>query len=87
MPKPPTTVRSIRLQNDVWAWLAEEAARRETTVNGLVDDLIEVARLRVAERAAAPERAPVKPKPAPKVEAPATFGPVRRKPGELLKKR
>jgi hypothetical protein len=88
-----SSVRSIRLPNDMWAWLAAEAERRGTTVNGLVSDLLEVGRLGVAERAAAP----VKPARAlkaapPKVKAePAKlavpFGPQPVAPGSRLKKR
>jgi hypothetical protein len=66
MPKPPSSVRSIRLQDDVWRWLAEEAAERATNVNALVGDLIEVARLKAAERKAAPA------KPAARLTKPAT---------------
>lgn len=39
-----SAVRSIRLQNDLWAWLAEEAERRGVAVNALVSDLVLAAR-------------------------------------------
>ena len=60
-PKPPTSVRSIRLSNETWAWLGEEAGRRDNSVNGLVSDFIAVGRLKVAEAKAAAREAP-KPK-------------------------
>jgi hypothetical protein len=40
MAKPPTSVRSIRLPDETWAWLSKEAERRTTTVNGLVAALV-----------------------------------------------
>lgn len=36
MSKPPTSVRSIRLTDEAWAAVSEEAVRRETSVNALV---------------------------------------------------
>lgn len=36
-----SSVRSIRLQNEAWEWLAKEAERRGTTVNGVVAELVE----------------------------------------------
>lgn len=59
MTKPPTSIRSIRLQTELWAWLAEEAGRRGATVNALVGDLLIEARLKAEEAKADP----VKPKP------------------------
>lgn len=53
-----SAVRSIRLQNSEWEWLTEEADRRETTVNGLVADLLMVGRLKAEEAGAAPVRPP-----------------------------
>lgn len=41
MPKPPTSLRSIRLPVETWAWLAEEAGKRGTTVNALVARAVE----------------------------------------------
>lgn len=49
-----SAVRSIRLQNDIWEWLAAEAERRQTNVNGLVTDLLLVARLKAEEAKAKP---------------------------------
>lgn len=71
---PITSLRSIRLRNELWDWLKAEAERRSTTVNGLVADLLEVARLRAEEAKAAPNaRSPEKDvKPRPAVKAPLT---------------
>lgn len=44
MPKPPTSVRSIRLTDDLWSWVSEEAARRDVSVNALMFDLAATAR-------------------------------------------
>lgn len=45
-----SAVRSVRLPNDLWARLAEEAGVRGVALNGLICDLLEVALLRAAER-------------------------------------
>lgn len=44
MSKPPTSVRSIRLPDETWAWLAFEAEKRRTTVNGLVAEGVALVR-------------------------------------------
>lgn len=97
MAKPKSSNRSIRLPDEMWAWLAAEADRRQNSVNGLVGELLMVARLKADERAAGemgtqrpakPTRAGSVPAPhssAPKLAIP--IGPVERKPGEMLKKR
>lgn len=70
-----SAVRSIRLQNDLWSWLSEEAQRRGVTVNGLIGDLVLVARLKAAEVVTKPTQKPPKPvakqapEAVPKVEA------------------
>lgn len=48
-------VHSIRVQNDLWEWLTEEAKRRGVTPNGLVCDLLLVGRLRADEARLAPK--------------------------------
>jgi hypothetical protein len=53
MAKPKSSNRSIRLTDEMWAWLAAEADRRQTSVNGLVGDFLMVARLKAEERAVA----------------------------------
>lgn len=54
MAKPPTSVRSIRLTNETWEWLAIEALARGVNVNALVAELINRERLPAyAERAVA----------------------------------
>jgi hypothetical protein len=50
-----SSVRSVRLQNDLWAWLEAEAARRSVSANGLISDLLEVGRLRAEEAKTAPK--------------------------------
>lgn len=52
MAKPKSSNRSIRLPDELWAWLAAEADRRQTSVNGLVGDFLIVARLKAEEAAA-----------------------------------
>ena len=86
-----SAVRSIRLQNSEWEWLTQEAARRETTVNGLVADLLMVGRLKAEEARAAPERRPAPKAVSEKASTTAApsgvqFGPTPRKPGDLAKK-
>jgi hypothetical protein len=44
MAKPPTSVRSIRLSDEAWAWLTEEAERSGESVNGLVVRMVAAAR-------------------------------------------
>lgn len=61
MPKPPSSVRSIRLPDETWQWLAEEAARREMKVNGLVSDLLIVGRLKAEEARASANKPAAKP--------------------------
>lgn len=56
-----SSVHSIRIQNELWEWLTEEAKRRGVTPNGLVCDLLLVSQLRAAE-----VKATEKPDPAPK---------------------
>jgi len=53
---PVTKLRSIRLHNDLWAWLEGEAARRQLSVNGLVSALVEKER---GERVRAATETPV----------------------------
>jgi hypothetical protein len=84
-----SAVRSIRLPNSEWEWLIEEAARREVTVNGLVQDLLMVGRLRAEEARAAPVRRPAQ-KVAPKPVVAKAESPLKRPPvpyGSRLKKR
>lgn len=99
MVKPKSSNRSIRLPDEMWAWLAAESDLRQTSVNGLVGDFLMVARLKAEEARLAPPK-PAKPK-RPKFneqagpsfnEQPAApklniqVGPVERKPGSLQKK-
>lgn len=53
-----SAVRSIRLQNDLWQWLSDEAERRGLAVNGLVSDLLEVGRLKAEEAKVKPAAKP-----------------------------
>lgn len=86
---PVTTNRSVRLQNDLWSWITEEAERRGVTVNGLIADLLMVARLKSEERAAGPtcDDGPMlhvnTSAATPKLNI--QIGPIERKPGSMLK--
>ena len=72
MAKPKSSNRSVRLADEMWAWLAAEAERRQTSVNGLVGDLLLVARFNADERTATVAE---KPKPPAKAKPPtATSG-------------
>jgi hypothetical protein len=81
MRKPPSSVRSIRLRDDLWAWIAEDAEKRGLNANALVAELVE--RLRAENLKPADFRPTIERKAA--LDLP--LGPQRVVPGSRLKKR
>lgn len=65
MSKPPTSVRSIRLTEESWEWLAASAKGRGLTVNGFVVYLVNATRSGLN---CSPSSEPPRPKPPPRTQ-------------------
>lgn len=56
--KPPTSVKSVRMRDELWAFVAERAAKRKISPNAWMVRCVDKARLEVEETAKTSASAP-----------------------------